>query len=606
MVTLNLKLALLALLIALSGSLHAGELSSKPFEFYGEDQALPDVLTAVATHSLLGVKINENIQSNFNGYLRKRNAREALDYLATTFDLIWYSDGATLYVDPINAMQSRLFQLHSISARKLETAMKSLGLWDARFDWRTLENSSILMVSGPPSYLNMIDTTLTMLNDELNKLAQEGLSVKVFKLTNASAIDRQIVVRDERIVLPGVASLLGRLMLAGSVVADGPGVTSEHKSAEPQQNVQDETAEAISPKATHALTVPADKGTPHPQASVIADATTNSVIVQDHGSRLKLYAELVAQLDTPREQLEVSLLIIDLTANSLSELGVDWTTAQASLGGSGLVELILPGASTQATAALAQTNADFLASVTALESEGQAHITSRPAIVTENGLEAALDNNETFFVRLQGERVAELEQITYGTLLRVTPRVMGHGKPQRIAMDVNIEDANRMIDGGVDSLPSIRNTQISTRALVPNGGSLLIGGYYRDASSYNEDRIPVLGDLPVLGKLFQHSGENRSQLIRIFMLSPRILNDHIYDEVESTTGEELSMSEKIHQVSDLSNFNPELQRLSKSLPCESALRARQRRNRFFNSGIDTRLTHCESGKSSVAFRVVTL
>ncbi|GLS24688.1 type III secretion system outer membrane ring subunit SctC [Marinibactrum halimedae] len=672
---LLLKLFFCALL---SSTLSYGQnLRGEPFAFYGEEQSLANVLTAIATHARLGVRIHEDIDADFSGHLKQRTAEDALNYLAASYDLVWYNDGSTLYVDPINALETKLFHLNHLAARQVKRTMQSLSIWDARFEWRALPDEAILMVSGPPRYLELTDETIALLKQQRETTDQDNLSVKIFALTHASATDRRVTLRGEDITLPGVATLLQGLLTGGGATEGGGSelttfndgfqngrtLEDDRVSRENRASLNNGTSvnnssyrsrsfnsdafqrEAFSSENTfnskntlssentfrsenairHGRSVSqlqrrevgaqrarGVNGAPHPQAAIYADPGSNSVIVQDYASRLALYADLIAQLDQAKPQLEISLLIIDLTANSLRDLGVDWTVATRQTG-RGLLDLVLPGASAVAAETLGQTNADFLATVSALESQGKARVTSRPAVVTENGMEALLDNNETFFVRVQGERVASLEQITFGTLLQVVPRIVESTKnadSPLVSLDVTIEDASRLADGGVDALPSIRNTQISTRSSVPNGGSLLIGGYYREATTSNRNGVPILGKLPVLGNLFSHTGDNNSQLVRLFMLSPRILSDSVFTQSENySENSTLTHSQQIRQLADLSNYNPEINRLRYNGVCESALSARQRRNQYRKDNIATRIMPCDNtdnDKSNETYRVVPL
>ncbi|VUD69254.1 Outer membrane protein MxiD [Thalassocella blandensis] len=620
------------LILAFSNLLaNAQNLRGEAFEFYGEEQPLANVLTAIATHSRLGIQVNDTIKDDFSGHLKQRNSLEALNYLSSTFDLVWYSDGSTLFIDPINAMKSSMFQLDTVAARQVKNTMQDLNIWDGRFEWRSLNNKSILMVSGPPKYLELVEKTVNLLNEQVKASSEDALSLKIFKLTHASATDRKVNIRGEEIILPGMASLLRGLLSGGgpsenaidgssenaltnrrlnslsqheSIITNSTRSSDNHLSSDFSNNNRVSHSNVTQRASnTHSY-----KGAPHPQAAIYPDLGTNAVIVQDYASRIRLYEDLVAQLDIPREQLEISLVIIDMSANSLRDIGVDWSVATHG-SSKALLDLVLPGASEAASEKLTQTNADFLATVTALETQGKARVTSSPAVVTENGLEASLDKNETFFVRVQGERVASLEQITYGTLLQVVPRIIPATDKQKspfISLDVRIEDANRLIDQGVDALPTIRNTQISTRSSVPNGGSLLIGGYYREATTSNRDGIPVLGNIPYLGKFFSHSGDSNSQLVRLFMLSPRILTENAFKNDLAYSEAQPEYPSDIGMFSDLSNYNPEIKRMRFMGECESALSARQRRNSYKNAKIPTRIVQCQENGNLPTYRVITL
>lgn len=77
----------------------------------------------------------------------------------------------------------------------------------------------------------------------------------------------------------------------------------------------------------------------------------------------------------------------------------------------------------------------------------------------------------------------------------------------------------------VDSLPLVNNTQISTQARVPVGYSLLVGGYNRNEDMYHNIGIPLLRDIPVLGKLFDYSYVSHKKMVRMFLIQPVLLQN---------------------------------------------------------------------------------
>lgn len=566
-----LRLLFISLFLLPFGVLSKAALTHQPFEYYGEGDSLRKVLTALASNADISVNVSSTIDEKFNGHLRYASSLKALDYLASAYDLIWYFDGATLHINRSSERQSQMIRLELLSTTQLKQTMQDLKLWDPRFEWRTIQHTNMIMVSGPPRYIELINQTVALLQDSSDSGFVDPLVIRIFKLNHASAIDREFEVRGEEVIIPGIATLLGNM------------ISGENRGQSGNVQMQEVDGTSSEQSAT---------SNAHAQVSIQADASLNAVIIQDYRSRIDMYAQLIEQLDTPREQLEISLVIIDLTMNSLSEIGIDWATKQIKIG-EGLVDLILPGAGPDDAETLTTTNADFLATVSLLETQGRARVTSRPAIVTENGLQALLDNNESFFVRVEGERVAELEEITYGTLLQVTPRIIQTAVPRQIYLDVNIQDGARIDDGGPDSLPSIKNTQITTRAQVPEGASLLIGGYSRESNSSGVGKVPGVGDIPMLGKLFQNNTSNSQQMVRLFMISPKVMETHtVPDGTHQIDYELLPENKRIKQLMRLSNSNGHIFSLVNRLPCESAIEARVRRNHYQNKQYGTAIRSC--------------
>mgnify|MGYP000875219381 CR=1 FL=1 len=158
-----------------------------------------------------------------------------------------------------------------------------------------------------------------------------------------------------------------------------------------------------------------------------------------------------------------------------------------------------------------------------LEGTGDARIVARPSVLTVDNLGAVLDLSETFYIRVQGERVADVIPITTGTLLKVTPRLItGKGKNQ-IQLVVDVEDG-ALQDQKFDQIPTIRKSSVATQAVVNENETLLIGGYFLDQTVSNKDRVPGVGQVPVVGWFFGHETGSKQRRERLFMITPRVVN----------------------------------------------------------------------------------
>jgi type III secretion protein C len=164
----------------------------------------------------------------------------------------------------------------------------------------------------------------------------------------------------------------------------------------------------------------------------------------------------------------------------------------------------------------------FLARINAMENKGKAKIVSRPSVITFDNIEAQFKHTDSFFVRVAGERDVGLYEISTGIVLKVTPHVIdvkGHTKIQLI---VNVEDG--MVTGNsVDNIPALKNSNINTQAIVDENNSLLIGGLIHDQEKTEKNKVPVLGDIPLLGAMFQYETKTKSKMERLFLISPRII-----------------------------------------------------------------------------------
>ena len=163
----------------------------------------------------------------------------------------------------------------------------------------------------------------------------------------------------------------------------------------------------------------------------------------------------------------------------------------------------------------------FFARIRAMQAEGSARVVSSPQVVTLSNVEAVFDNSSTFYVRVAGRDEVDLFDVTAGTTLRVTPHVFREDDTTRIKLLVQVEDG-ALSAQTVDTLPVVERSGINTQALISEGESLLIGGMVRDASRIGEDKIPFLGDLPIIGNAFKTRNNSSARVERLFLITPRL------------------------------------------------------------------------------------
>ena len=167
----------------------------------------------------------------------------------------------------------------------------------------------------------------------------------------------------------------------------------------------------------------------------------------------------------------------------------------------------------------------------ALESRGEAQIMSRPSVLTLNNVGALLDMNQSAHIKLVGERTSDLPPFTAGTLLKVTPSIIGDDAAgnglQGIRDTLDIEDGQTLDVAGQRSQggdsPRTSNSAVSTEAVVRPGESLVVGGYRRQDRQVVDKRVPGLSSIPVFGALFRGDSAINDERERLFILTARAL-----------------------------------------------------------------------------------
>jgi type IV pilus assembly protein PilQ len=296
------------------------------------------------------------------------------------------------------------------------------------------------------------------------------------------------------------------------------------------------------------------------RGSVIADARTNSLLIQDTADKLREIYQLIETLDTPVRQVMIESRLVAATNDFSKDLGVRFgvskahTTDDTGIGvsnnvsnanaiasgnlgnpGASALNVNLPAIPDFGTAAsiglaVARLPLGYLLQleISALEGTGNGEVLSNPRVVTSNGQEAyVLQGNKVPFTEIDintGIPSISLEDVVLE--LRVTPTITPDDK---VSMDLFVKQD--FVDGeiisGDQAQPLIARSEASTTVLVDNGETLVLGGVYQQNNGTTITRVPFLGDLPYVGWLFKQKSitDDKSELL--IFVTPKILDDKI-------------------------------------------------------------------------------
>ena len=138
----------------------------KPVTYAVVDQDLRDVITEVAQQSGLRVSVSEAVHGRVRGRLPPAPLSDFLDHLAATYGLDWYYDGSALFVTTAAEATSKLLSLGLLSLPQLDANLDALGVADARWPLRGSADGRLVVVNGPPRYVQLVEQTLTALSQQ--------------------------------------------------------------------------------------------------------------------------------------------------------------------------------------------------------------------------------------------------------------------------------------------------------------------------------------------------------------------------------------------------------------------------------------------------------
>lgn len=451
--------------------------------------ALAAVLQNLAENNDTPVVIDPAIVETFSGTIPPASPVAILNRLTTQYNLVTWLDGNTLFVYPASRVGHRVITLNTLPASNFIRYLRKRDVPEkSSCEARTILGVNAIDITGVPACTARITQLASMLDGEMTRRRDDAVSLVVFPLKYATAVDDHYQYRDQNVVVPGIVSVL-RDMSRGSAPTTGG-----------------------SSAATQGL----------PMFS--ADPRQNAVIVRDRSANMAGYRKLIHELDRRPQMIEISVTIIDVDAGDISQLGIDWSAA-LSLGG-GSISFNGPDSNAGGGFSSVISNTyNFMARLAALEKNSHAYILSQPSVVTLNNIQAVLDKSITFYTKLQGDKVAKLESITTGSLLRVTPRLMEEQGKQNIMLSINIQDGQQNPSLSQDEpLPEIQNSEIASQATLHPGQSLLLGGFKQNKQMQAKNKIPLFGDIPIIGHLFRNDLNQAHRVIRLFLIKATVAN----------------------------------------------------------------------------------
>lgn len=263
-----------------------------------------------------------------------------------------------------------------------------------------------------------------------------------------------------------------------------------------------------------------------------ADEDTNSLIVMTSSKNYEKIKKIIEQLDIPIPQVLIKVLLAELTTTDNSDIGIDWSVESTNSDGD-LVSNSFTY-SPQATEGLATQiiQGDLYLTLRALQEVGNLNVLSRPYIMTSNNQTATINVGQRFpfitdsQITDNGNTINTVDYEDIGIILEVTPSINIDGL---VIMDVNPEITTALTDT-VKVSETVDATIFATRSAqcrvaVPNGQTVVIGGLMEDTDSESSERIPLLGDLPLLGGLFKRTVTEKEKTELLIFLTPQVAKD---------------------------------------------------------------------------------
>lgn len=276
------------------------------------------------------------------------------------------------------------------------------------------------------------------------------------------------------------------------------------------------------------------------RGSVIVDNRTNTMIIKELPEFMDAVVAIIETLDTPEPQVMIEARIVETTKRFSRTLGIAWGfsgEASPELGTNtglefpnnvdavGNVNLLTGGDNVFLGLTLGNVLNSFIldAQLQAAEDEGLINILSAPKVATLNNQRASIQSGLQIPVQTVANNTVTVQFVNATLELQVTPQVTAEGT---ILMDISISKREPQLAFAVQGAANapISTKEATTRVIVRDGGTTVIGGIYEVSSDQGQDRVPGLSNIPIIGHLFRNKRRTDENEELLIFITPRVIN----------------------------------------------------------------------------------
>ncbi|NKQ41714.1 MAG: hypothetical protein HF962_09135, partial [Sulfurovum sp.] len=298
-------------------------------------------------------------------------------------------------------------------------------------------------------------------------------------------------------------------------------------------------------------------GKPPKKAMVVGDVERNALIVLATGEQIKNIRKVIRSIDVEKPQVYIVAKIVEIKTGLASRIGIKYGFEGGKITSRGLFSLA--GSTGASSLSLGSKLLGFLqttkkdsqgdivtdsgfkfndnikelfalgATVDLLQANGAAHIMSEPSVLTTNNQESEIYVGETRSILTSsaaGENKNDVVRNNYsrediGITLKVKPRLSSRNKVN-LTVSAIIEDVDLGSSTSVDR-PTTTKRKVTTNAIVNNGQTIILGGLIKGSSGKSVSKVPILGDIPILGALFKSTNKDESGVNVVIYITPYIV-----------------------------------------------------------------------------------
>lgn len=271
-----------------------------------------------------------------------------------------------------------------------------------------------------------------------------------------------------------------------------------------------------------------NEGTTKPSVQIIAEPNTNSIIINAPASVIHILKKVITQLDIKPAQLLIEALVAEINQDDVNDLGIEWGSNQHT----GKESSFRPGFAIINSKTKLD---DFQAQIYALIRDRKANILSTPSVVVLDNRQAKILVGKQVSVastnypnNAGGTTVASpyttFDRVNVALHLYVRPQIT-RGQGIQLQIDQGNDTLDPPVAAATSTTPTFRISSIVTSVHVESGDIVVLGGLTQDSLGNDNNRLPILGGIPGVGRLFQRNINSREKRVLMVFIKPIILRN---------------------------------------------------------------------------------
>lgn len=263
---------------------------------------------------------------------------------------------------------------------------------------------------------------------------------------------------------------------------------------------------------------------------VSADEAQNAIVIHATPNKYHEIMNLLEQLDRLPGQIALQVIVAEVSLGDSVSRGIDWFYNEKGIegGNKGTLDLNASAGSLVMDAV----RGDWKVALNLLASKTDFKVLSRPYLVVRDGESASINSGDQIPIQTESTSSDNNPDVTRtsvqyrstGISLSVTPTINADGL---VSLELSTETSN-VPDGSKDTLtPPITSRSITTSVFAGDGQTVILGGLILDSTTITDSRVPILGDIPLIGSLFQKKGSSKNRTELMILITPRIIRDTV-------------------------------------------------------------------------------